>query len=330
MKEGDMMKKKVAILVVGAIRETYQIIKEALKDMEITVMQALSGEEALSICMNHAFAVVFIDVYMPEINGFETAELLSEINKIKDMPIIFVGADDRTSLLKGYEVGGIDYVLKPIDPWIIKGKVEAFKKLFLQKKYVEDQLGRLESQFRKLVETQEMEQKSEQVSMEDSLTQVYNKRGIDRLLDTHWRNCLRYQLPLSVILFDLDHLKKYNNHYGHVKGDGVLAAVANAAKEVLYRGADFIGRYGGGAFIVVMPNTKKVGAMAVADRIHEVIHLLALPHHYNGENDVVTISSGVTTMVPTQSDVVSQLINKADEAMYKAKSSGRNQIKAWD
>lgn len=323
------MSEKVDILIVDDLKENHLVMESVLDDPELNIVKAMSGEEALSLCMSHVFAVIFMDVQMPGMDGFETAELLRGIEKTKHIPIIFVTAisKEKASIFKGYEVGAVDYLSKPIDPIILRSKVRIFKEMYLQRHVIEKQATELEDKVRELLQMQEEKDVLENITMEDGLTKIYNRRGVDKLMLTHWKNCARYQLPFSMMMFDLDRFKRYNDHYGHLKGDDVLTNVAKAARDVLFRAEDFIGRYGGEEFIVVMPNTKIEGALSVALRIQESINNLKLTHEFNGDFGIVTVSIGVATTVPNHDMSVDSLINQADQVMYLAKNSGRNQIK---
>ncbi len=236
-------------------------------------------------------------------------------------------AKKKASIFKGYEVGAVDYLSKPIDPIILRSKARIFKEMYLQRRMIEKQAAELEDKVRELLQIQEEKDVLENITMEDGLTKVYNRRGVDKLMMTHWKNCARYQLPFSVMMFDLDRFKRYNDHYGHIKGDDVLMMVAKAARGVLYRAEDFVGRYGGEEFIVVMPNTKLEGALAVAERVQGAINDLKILHEYNGDFNIVTVSGGVATTYPDHEMTIESLINQADQVMYLAKNNGRNQTR---
>lgn len=321
---------KVDILVVDDIKENHLVMDSVIDDEEINIVKAFSGEEALALCAKHDFSIIFMDVQMPGMDGFETATLLRGIEKTKFIPIIFVTAinKEKKSVFKGYEIGAVDYIFKPIDPIILRSKVRIFKELYQQRIMIQKQADELKAMVKELTSVEEERDELENISMEDSLTKVYNRRGVMKLLETHWKNCIRYQLPLSLLLFDLDRFKLYNDNYGHVKGDEVLLKIAQGVKEVLFRAEDYIGRYGGEEFIVVMPNTNLEGAKKVADRLHEGIDKLRLEHKFNNEHGIVTVSSGLVTMYPDGSRSISGLIEEADRMMYLSKDSGRNRSSA--
>lgn len=322
------MNDKVNILIVDDLKENHMVMEGVLDDPELNIVKALSGEEALSLCMSHSFAVIFMDVQMPGMDGFETAELLRGIDKTRNIPIIFVTAlsKEKASVFKGYEVGAVDYLSKPIDPIILRSKARIFKEMYKQKRLIELQAAALEEKVIELTKIQDEKDALENVAMEDALTKVYNRRGVKKLMEGHWKNCVRYNLPFSVIMFDIDNFKNYNDNYGHVKGDDVLKAVARAAKDTLFRSEDFIGRYGGEEFIAVMPNTEMKGAMNVAERIKDAVEELQWVHEFNENYGYVTASYGVAMTYPMAGQEMKHLIDDADKAMYMAKVQGRNRI----
>lgn len=320
------MNEKVDILIVDDKKENHLVMESVLTDKELNLVKALSGEEALKLCLSHSFAVILMDVQMPGMDGFEAASLLRSIEKTKHIPIIFVTAisKEQKSIFKGYEVGAVDYLFKPFDPIILRSKVNIFKEMYLQRRLIEKQAEELAVKVEELNRMEEEKQFLESISMEDSLTQTYNRRGYERLFNMHWKNCARYHLPLSIILLDMDHFKNYNDHYGHVSGDEVLKDVSNVLMNSLLRSEDFVGRFGGEEFIIILPNTPLDGALLVADRINNELAKLNILHEYNDDFRRVTVSMGITMAMPSQSLSPIQIIDQADELLYKAKNSGRN------
>jgi diguanylate cyclase (GGDEF)-like protein len=327
-----MTKEKVDILIVDDIKENHLVMESVLDDEDINIVKALSGEEALTLCTTHDFAVILLDVQMPGMDGFEVADILRSIEKTKNIPIIFVTAisKEKKSIFRGYEIGAVDYLFKPIDPVILKSKVRIFKELYSQKLLIERQAEELEYRVKELSELLEEKNYLEHLTMEDTLTKVFNRRGVEKRLDMHWRNCVRYQLPISLIMLDLDRFKRYNDNYGHVEGDQVLKQVAEAMKEGLYRPEDYVGRIGGEEFIAILPNTDIQGAIFVANRIKESVKKKAIIHEYNDTHGLVTVSMGVASVIPGHDMPYLSLIDSADKALYEAKDQGRNRFKVFE
>ncbi|QQE63642.1 diguanylate cyclase [Leptolyngbya sp. BL0902] len=169
----------------------------------------------------------------------------------------------------------------------------------------------------------------EQLADTDGLTQIANRRSFDRRLDQEWARLAREQQPLSILLFDVDYFKRYNDTYGHQQGDRCLVAIAQAAQQVIGRSADFLARYGGEEFIIILPNTPRAGAMAVAEAVRQAVVALQLPHRTSPVASVVTLSIGVSSLVPTSEDTPFTPVHQADQALYQAKQAGRNRTQGW-
>lgn len=160
----------------------------------------------------------------------------------------------------------------------------------------------------------------------DGLTQVANRRAFDHYLQREWQHLLRDQRPLGLILCDVDYFKRYNDHYGHQGGDTCLQTVAQAIQASVKRSTDLVARYGGEEFAIILPNTTIEGAFQIAETIRLNIAYLKLPHAQSDVSECVSLSLGVTAIVPTQSLTPEQLIQQADEALYAAKQQGRNRV----
>lgn len=166
----------------------------------------------------------------------------------------------------------------------------------------------------------------QRLSNADPLTAVANRRSFDNVLDLEWRRSIRYQRPLGLLFIDIDHFKLYNDSLGHQSGDDCLRRVSAALRGVLRRPADMIARYGGEEFVILLPETDQAGAVAVGENARRAVEGLHLPHPSSPTAMVVTISVGVTATVPQRGDLVEEMIRRADEALYAAKSAGRNRV----
>lgn len=157
----------------------------------------------------------------------------------------------------------------------------------------------------------------------DDLTQVFNRRHFERYLQAAWLNMASAQGPLSLLLCDIDYFKGYNDAYGHPAGDRCLKQVAHILYDVVGRGTDVVARYGGEEFAILLPNTDLQGALEIANRLQAILKHQALPHS-GGIEQRVTLSLGLVTMVPSSLQGASVLVGLADQALYAAKSAGRN------
>ncbi len=167
-----------------------------------------------------------------------------------------------------------------------------------------------------------------QLSITDGLTALPNRRRFDEVLDEEFRRAHRSGEPLSLIMIDLDSFKAYNDHYGHVAGDACLRRVATLLAEMVRSPPDLAARYGGGELAVILPGTDARGALLVAERIRQAIADLAIPHAASRVADSVTASLGVATLVHNETQSARDLIQLADEQLYRAKHAGRNRIAA--
>jgi diguanylate cyclase (GGDEF)-like protein len=171
---------------------------------------------------------------------------------------------------------------------------------------------------------QEANLKLELLSNVDGLTQIANRRRFNHYLLLEWQHHQREQIPLALLLIDIDYFKLYNDFYGHQCGDDCLIQVAQAIAKVPQRVVDLVARYGGEEFAVILPNTNIEGALLVAEAIKQAIANLAIPHKSSLVNDYVTLSLGVVSMIPTAEQSLGTLIAHADKALYAAKKQGRN------
>ncbi len=167
-------------------------------------------------------------------------------------------------------------------------------------------------------------QQLQNLAMVDQLTQIANRRCFDDILNQEWNRLIREKRPLSLLLCDIDYFKQYNDTYGHSQGDTCLQQVAQALQKGVQRSIDLVARYGGEEFVVILPLMDQEGALQVADKIRDVLQQFNLPHRGSTVAERVTISIGVCTLIPTLDRVPLDLINAADQALYQAKTQGRN------
>ncbi|CAN1210349.1 GGDEF domain-containing protein [Tumidithrix helvetica PCC 7403] len=173
-------------------------------------------------------------------------------------------------------------------------------------------------------ELTKVNQELEHLVLVDALTQIGNRRCFDESLHREWHRSLREQQPISLIILDIDCFKGYNDLYGHPAGDLCLTTLAQTVKQALQRSTDLIARYGGEEFAVILPNTTTQGAIIVTELIQQAILDLSTAHENSYVSDVVTTSLGIATLVPTETQQPSILLEQTDRALYKAKQKGRN------
>lgn len=167
----------------------------------------------------------------------------------------------------------------------------------------------------------------ERLSRIDGLTNLYNRREFDLRIESDWADHVRRQAELSLILIDVDNFKGYNDHYGHGAGDDTLVAIGGALKSAVSRPTDLVARYGGEELVVLLPNTDRNGALLVAEQLRKAVQSLEITHSETAAG-VVTISLGVATTVPARGASADDFLDAADQALYRAKEQGRNQVAA--
>ncbi len=452
-----MSLKKQSVLLVDDLPANLLLLEGILGNMGLNLVRALSGREALERLDEEEYALVLLDVMMPEMDGYEVARRIRANDGARDLPIIFITAMNRDQKQRelGYEAGAADFLFKPVDPEILRSKVRVFCVLQHKEFVIREQLREIERQaealnaeiaerrrveraqneseirYRALVELapeailvqvknemvyfnattlrllgasnradlegralfdfadpderetlraymerverqgglaeriesklrrldgetinvevragctlyddevgvlaavlditkhKRLEEQLLQLSAEDGLTGVANRCRFDEALLEEWRRALRHQSPLSLVLIDIDHFKAFNDNYGHQRGDRCLKHVAHTLGKTLRRASDLLARYGGEEFVVILPDSHAMGAAIVAEYLRADIVKLGMPHAHSETADCVTISLGVSTMIPVRDDTPETLIAAADKALYQAKAAGRNQV----
>ena len=268
------------------------------------IAAAINAERALKIAFSNSPPdLILTDILMPQMDGYELCSRLKENPQTKDIPIIFVTAiSEIMDETRGFALGAVDYITKPFHPPMVKARV----KLHLNLKRKQDLL--------------------EKYAFIDALTEIPNRRQFDKVKDQEWNRALRLGQSLSLIIIDIDHFKLYNDTYGHGRGDDCLRKVASTMENVLRRASDFVARYGGEEFAVILPDSDSSKALDIAKQIQDEIDVLAIPHDSSPVAPQVTLSMGVSTLVPEKGKNMQELIDSADAKLYKAKFSGRNKI----
>lgn len=182
------------------------------------------------------------------------------------------------------------------------------------------------------VELQRANEQLTQLSLNDALTGIANRRMFDAYLKQEWRRAMREQTPLSIMLADVDHFKKYNDTYGHQQGDMCLIGVAAVMQLHMQRPADLLTRYGGEEFAAILPGTDAEGARHMAEVLGQAVRDLRIDHCGSDAAPYVTLSIGVVTTIPSPEEGdggMDMLLEQADQALYQAKKAGRNRVLAW-
>lgn len=277
---------------------------------------------------NHKkFDLILMDIMMPEIDGIEACRRIKKCENLGDIPIIMVtGKTDNEFLQIAFSEGAVDYITKPIDKVELLARVRSVLRL----KHEIDHRKARESE---LIEvTRQLEAANQlllQLSFSDTLTGIANRRSFEELLAKEWCRVERHSRPISLIMVDVDCFKIYNDSYGHQCGDECLKRVAKALRNTLKRPGDFVARYGGEEFVVVLPDTEVEGAHQIAKNIRINLEKLNIPFKESLVHNRITVSMGISTMIPGPNSKLNALIGTADKALYQAKKEGRNRIKTF-
>ena len=181
-----------------------------------------------------------------------------------------------------------------------------------------------------ITEQKKVQEELQNLAQIDPLTQIANRRVFDQALDREWRLAMRNNSQISLVMIDVDAFKLYNDNYGHQAGDDCLVAISDALKETMKRPTDFLARYGGEEFVMVLPNTNADGAVKLAEAVREKVKSLRIPHGYSPAAQHITVSLGVTSMTPFNGCDSSELLSRADQALYHAKCFGKDRVVSFD
>jgi len=171
-----------------------------------------------------------------------------------------------------------------------------------------------------------LQKELEALSFKDGLTGVANRRMFDSIMEVEWANARRNNQPLSLIMLDIDYFKQYNDHYGHVQGDQCLKRMGQVLTSAATRSRDFVARFGGEEFVLVLPETDEESAAKIAERCRNLLFKEQIPHEKSLVSQILSVSLGVGTIVPAHTDESIAFIEKVDKRLYRAKQNGRNCI----
>lgn len=322
---------KATILIVDDSPMNLGVLFDFLTNAGFKVLMAKDGESAILKVKEASPDVILLDIIMPGIDGFETCRRLKANQSTQDIPIIFMTALSQTAVVvKGFELGAVDYITKPTQQEIVLARVTTHLTIQKLQHSLQQQNLQLqqEIQQRHLAEValQQANEELQRLATLDGLTQVANRRRFDDCLNKAWQILVREHLPLSLLMCDVDFFKRYNDSKGHQAGDECLQKVAQAMTFAVKRPADLVARYGGEEFAVILPNTNAEGALTVAQEIRAAVRALALIHPQSSISQYITLSIGVSCTTPTYKSCREALISAADQALYQAKETGRDRV----
>lgn len=304
---------KPKLLIVDDQPNNIHALKRLIDPDDVEIFEAYSGLEALKAALKYDFFLVLMDVQMPDMNGFEAAELMLSNKKTSHIPIIFLTAINKTDqfVIQGYDTGAVDYLYKPVQPQILLGKIRIFKELWNSREVLRQ----------KNQELLEKEDLLLHMANYDSLTQIANRGLFHASLQKAMLRHKRREGMLAVLFIDLDHFKEVNDSFGHGAGDQLLIQVAERISTTIREG-DLVARMGGDEFAAILYDIgDPVNATAVAEKI-----LSELTTPFKLDSAVANISSsiGIATYDDKGKSDHHDLLKLADTAMYEAKNSGKN------
>ncbi|KAM3091494.1 diguanylate cyclase domain-containing protein [Phormidesmis sp. 146-12] len=303
------------MLVVDDDRLTRFQLRHALEQEQYQVVEVTDGMQCLDLYTRLKPDIVLMDALMPVMDGFTCCAALRALPGNHAAPVLMItGLEDRASVDRAFEVGATDFITKPIHWAVLRQRMQRL-------------IGQFQLQQQQALLCQHLEETNQvlkRLAWIDDLTQVANRRWFDDYLSQEWQRMRREKQPLSLILCDIDYFKAYNDTYGHPAGDRCLHQVAQAIRSAVKRSGDLTARYGGEEFAVILPNTHAAGAAKVAAKICAQVKALQLVNVNSQVCEHVTISVGVTSLIPALETNSSMLIAAADKALYQAKRKGRN------
>ncbi len=269
--------------------------------------------------------LILINMHEHDSLAVEFLVSLKQTERYADIPVVLCGlVEDRDEMTRLFSAGAADYVRRG------PGLAVEFPVRIMAAMHRRREMNGLLSRHRHLEETNsQLITASEifrRISIRDPLTGIPNRRFFDRYLDIVWKQAMNSLQPVSLLLVDVDYFKLYNDTYGHRAGDDCLRSVATTLSSSLAGFGYIIARYGGEEFAAILPETDSARAVQLAEEIRRRVSELEIEHRAPDADGHVTISLGVATGVPGLLHSPTNLIEKADRALYRAKNDGRNRV----
>lgn len=306
---------KANILLVEDNKVQAHLVKDYLEKSGYHVVCVGDGMSAFKAAKTNAVDIILLDRILPDMDGSEVCRWLKLDQSTRDTPIIMLTAKGAMSdKISGLESGADDYLPKPFDESELNVRIFAR----LRTKTHQDELKQKNRQL------EDMLTRVEILAIMDPLTSLYNRRRFESIFTTEFKRAMRYQLPLSIMMIDIDNFKLINDAHGHQEGDAVLNEIARIIQTTI-REVDTPARWGGEEFVVLSTNTSKEKGLMAAERLRKAV----ASHEFTRiAAKKATISIGIAGIPDPAIDSQDKMIHAADLAMYKAKENGRNRVES--
>lgn len=311
-------RKSMDILAVGKSRPRVLVVEDNFLDSKVIrdyldgqpydLLSADSGEHAIEMASREKIDVMLLDVLLPGMDGFEVCRRIKEEEQTRNIQIVLItGLTDLESKILGVENGADDFLVKPIHHREIQARVLA---LLRKKSYLDQICAHYEIALSSAIT--------------DDLTGLYNRAYFINSLDLELKRAKRQKYSIALIMMDIDDFKLYNDQLGHFEGDMLLRELAQVLR-LSVREVDMAVRYGGEEFAIIMPYTDRCEAVTVAERVLDAIRNHPYSNSLIHQVKPVSMSAGISVF-PNDAESVNDLICRADEMLYRAKRSGKNQV----
>lgn len=295
------------IFVVDDEANNRLLLKTYLTAEGYNVRFARNGQEALRTVSDIKPDVIVLDVMLPKMDGYDVCRELKSSEEYKYIPIILAtalrGNEER---IRGIESGADDFISKPYNKVELTTRIKSLVRIGTLYRALAEKVEELETAKKKL----------NRLAVTDGLTDIFNYRAFQHRLHLEIQRSKRFSLPLSLLMIDIDHFKRYNDTFGHPAGDKLLREFAEILRTHI-REVDCPARYGGEEFVLILPGTTKQSARIVAEKLRTLVE----ETDFSGTH--ITVSIGIASF-PEDTDVKDTLITLADQALYRAKEEGRN------